>query len=200
MGHLKINFTSEGKNVAEPPLIHGKVAKLQLLQRKYWTNRIEQIDVEGEDYVLSFDIDSIEGEVDWVNATYPNEEVKGKVLELIYYKEQFDKLEKVTSEIAQCTYNDRYKLSSLGKEAIRIIESTSESKYFPDFKFEKEDAIESISHTLNKEVDMLQSYTKPNDSERRKIDALYEATSHLSNDIHGFQMHLEHFDVNSAVK
>ncbi|GGK89657.1 hypothetical protein ACD591_08035 [Rufibacter glacialis] len=196
MGNLKLRFLSNGQNIAEPPHISNKVGQMQSLQRRYGTNKIEELEVEGDDFVLEIDTDILERDIEWEKLIYPNEIIKGKVLELIYYKEVSDKLSKILSEITSTYFDDRYNLARLGNEAIKIIENTKESKFFADLQLNKEDAIDDISHTLNKEVDILTTFIKQKDSQKRKNESLSEAKSYLSTNIYSFKLTLEHIEVN----
>ncbi|MBF9254358.1 hypothetical protein I2I11_13715 [Pontibacter sp. 172403-2] len=200
MGKIKIKFTSDGQDITEPPYFFNKVGKIQSLQRRYWTNKIEEIEIPGDNLLFEFDIDNIERDIDWGNQGYPSEIIKGKILEIIYYKEQSDKLDKILSEISSCTFDDRYNLDRLGNQAIEVINALNESRYFPDINFNKVNAIGRIHHTLNKEVEILTSYIKHKDSQRRKNEALSEAKRHLNSDINSFKISLEYFDVNKKEK
>lgn len=196
MGKFKVVFLYNGINIEQLPIdtIFGKHP--QKFQLKFNTDKMSQIDFEGDDYELNFDIDNLSMDMDWSSLNYPNDVVKGKVLEIIYYKSIQDRLTELIGEIRNCRYEDKYKLESYGINAKSIISNIKDSIYLKGLFINKVEGVNAISHTIFQEVGRLIRYSKDKDSQKSKNKALFDAIRHLVDDIQSIVTHLEYYDVN----
>jgi len=195
MGKFKVRFLHNGVEIGEPPYIMNKVGKMQHFQSTYGTSKMSEIEFEGDDFTMDFEIDALNDTIDWDNQNYPNESVKGKVKEIAYYRDISNKIRVIEGKIQSCRFDDSYKLTSLGKEVVDIINNTKEPEHLLDMHLYKIDAIGNIHYTLDKEVKMI-SYVKWNASKKKKDDVMDRAIRRLLQDVSMFRTHVEYFKVN----
>jgi len=191
MGHIKIRFFAKGINLENDPT-SVKWGKVQSLQREYSTSKMQEIEVINGDFYFDFDIDQISGIIDWENLNYPDENIKGKIFEIIYYGEKSKNLEKILEDIEKC--NGGYELEALGQKAINIIKDVVDSRFFPSLKLWQASTIGNIEYTNNKEIRRANRHSSS--SNKRKNEALRDAKDKLAWDINEFKSRLDNFDTN----
>lgn len=196
MGNLKYRFLKNGVDLSIPPYNFAETGKAQYLRGKYWISKIEEIEVNGDDFVVDFDIDHLDETIEWDQIAYPNDETKAKVIEVLYYKEIRDNLNDILRKINGVTFSESYYLARYGREAIDIIQSTAVSKSFPSLILDKDEPVAALLHTIGKEVEIAESI-RNSSSQRSKDSALNSAKRHLTNDITFFKVHLDVLDVNA---
>jgi len=163
---------------------YGKgLAKLQYFQRKYRMDIIEQIHIPEEDCHININIQDLDQEIDWDSLPLPNEKVRQIIRSLEHYQYLSEELDRILSEIRYITYEKKYDLNRLGRQAIAIISSFRPCEHFENIHTDKSISIKDISYTLDKEVEILITYVKQRASQKRKNDALYDARRHLTNTI-----------------
>ena len=124
MGQLNVRFFSKGKELGQIPneendLEFDKEALMQGLKNKYNIYKMNEIEFEGEDFYIDIDLDQIQNQsIDWEAQDYPNNEVKGKVLEIVYYQDINRKLKKIIDEIGGCKIEDSHIIEKKGREAL----------------------------------------------------------------------------------
>ena len=168
-----------------------EIAKLQYFQRKYRMDIIEQIDIPDGDYKITIDIKELDKKIDWDSLPLPNEKVRQIIKGLEYYQDLSERLDKILGQIRDINFDKRYELVRLGKQAIAITSSFQPCEHFDNILTNKKITIADISHTLNQEVKILTNYIKHCDSQKKKNEAIYDATRHLTSDIERFKLGLD---------
>jgi hypothetical protein len=203
MGQLNVRFFPKGKELGQIPneennIKFDKEALMQGLKNKYNIYKMNEIEFEGEDFYIDIDLDNVQAQsIDWEALDYPNDEIKGKVLEIVYYQYINQKLKRISDEIGMCRFEDRHLIYTKGQETIRILNNTKEeSNYLPYISTNPKICANRINYTVNqKEVRKLNSM-KPSASRKRKQQALNEAIRILQHEIKGFTMFLDDIQVN----
>lgn len=192
MGKLKIVFLANGRNVLLDPYVMDKVGQAQLLRSKYNIQKMEEIDVEGDNYFINIDLNEVDQEINWDEYQFPNVSVKKKVVQIHELHAISNSLNKIINELERCrSWEKRSKIDRLGHDAMQIIKDVNEKL---DLNGEKTYSLGMISHTLGKEVEMI-SYLKNRDSEKRKNNTVNEAIDRLIVDINMFKAHVDHYDL-----
>lgn len=186
MGKLKINYLHNGENV-EDDNFHEYMGYIQGFQRKYHTSVLNEVEFDGEDYTINLDIDELElkNGIDFNSYDYPSPELKDKVLEILYYKNVESQLKDVIKRISLSDFKNRYDIQHLAEKALKLIESTKDSEIFPALKFDREQSISALKHTINQELDIL-VHSKSNSSKKSQNENLNWAIRHLISDIESF--------------
>ncbi len=191
MGMINVKFFYQEKEIGEMP--GGTMEEQQAynmawhLTFKYGIDKMRKMEYEGEDLSLKFHIENIK-EINWESFEYPNETVRGKVLEIVYYTDIYTQLSKIEKDI-EC-FNPRFSntsLSTLGWQAIQIVEKVKKSKYLNLFMGHPHTSVLDIDHTLKKEVDAIRSINSRT-SKKRTEEIYKDAKRQLSNDVHMFAM------------
>lgn len=202
MGQLRVRFFSRGNEVGQNQNVENtefdKEALVQNLKRTYNIQKINEIEFEGENFYIDIDLDEIkEQKIDWESKEYPNAEVKGKVLELIYYQDVNQKLKRISDEIGRCRFEDRHLIDIKGKEAVRILNNMKEEpKYLPHLQTSPQIDADKIDYTVEQKEVRLLNDIKLSASKKRKREALNEAIHQLQHEIKGFTMFLDDIPVN----
>jgi len=199
MGKLKINFLSKGENV-EHSNFHKYRGYIQRYQRQYHTSTLNKIEFDGEDYEINLDVEHLENGIDFSSYEYPTLELKGKVLELLYYKDSESNFKDIIKSIEASNYSDRYDIKRLGQKALTLMESTRDSDIFPELQFDRERYIGDLKHTLNSEVDILVNYTKSSSSKKSQNESVQSAVKHLLSDIRFFMIPFDNLIIKDASK
>jgi hypothetical protein len=194
MGKIVLRFFYQGKNVNEEPYDNAAIDVQNRLWGKYNFDKIQELEVDGGDFLIDFEIENVVQGIDWEAVNYPNDTIKGKIADIIYFKPIYDALAKIKDSIDHCSFAMRYDLDGLGEKAILEATKMEDGVYFK-FSFEKERFLGDIRHTLNKEVKSLLDIDH-NISKKRKEEALYDAKKHLSDDIKFFIISFELMNIN----
>jgi len=195
MGKLNIRFFFEGTEVGTIYTDEMKLAPMYYYKGHFNMKKMEEIEFEGENFNLDFDLNELKNTTNWEELKYPNEQVKGKVLEIVYYSEIKNVINKLLEKIHRCRFEDRYELGKLGQQAIEIINKTKPNLFLKNQNLFAGDTVGNIKYTLDKEVEMLNE-TKFTASKKRKQEVLDDAKKHLTDDIKRFSFHLDQFEVN----
>lgn len=172
-----------------------EIATLQHFRRKYRFDIIESIELD-DDFTITIDIKDLSQKIDWKSLTLPNEKVRQIIRDLEHYQDLSEQLDKILGDLHSKNFDKRNEIGQLGVRAIDIISSFIPGEHFNNFLGNKGVSIQEIQHTLNKEVDILTSYVRDKDSQKRKNEALNDAVRHLKRDIQGFKIGLDHIELN----
>jgi len=194
MGKLIIKFESNGKDAFDPMGEFQHAARAQYLMGKYDVYKMREIEIPGEDYTMSFDMVTVGDTIDWLALDYPSEEVRGKVREVMYYKDIASQLDKILEHVQGCRFEENYQMEGWALDAISIIENVKPPEYV-NVNLHGGDTVGNIKYTINKEVNMLKYY-KSKDSKKRKDEAMYDAKKHLNQDISAFSRRLKNYSPN----
>ncbi|MCC6583151.1 MAG: hypothetical protein IT271_05565 [Chitinophagales bacterium] len=201
MGKLIIQYISSGKAISDmsnDELIRDmNIGKMQGYQFKYHTSKMNEIEFNGNDFniLLDMDILSWPPNVDWKNLDYPNEEVKGKVLEIIYYRDIHHKIEDEMNKIRNADFKSKYAIRSSAERILQIIQKIEKPKYLSKVDLYLEIYRDNLAHTINKEVSYL-AIVKHSASQKKKDEAISDAVRHIESDILGLPFRLRDIDVN----
>lgn len=195
MGKLEVNLVSDKIDINKPSYEFQQEAKKQHLEIMYNVANMNEIELDGEDFILNINIDQIQDSIDWKNFKYPNIKVKGKVLAIVDYKNISAQLKKIIENIDSCRFENRYELDRLGNKVIDIIKEMKESPFIKIKFLAKDVNIGDISHSIKNEVKSLLNI-KHSESIRTKNEYLYNAKKHLISDIESFKYWIEHYNVN----
>lgn len=203
MGQLKIRFYSKGSEIGktsypEEDVSMEEIGLLQHLEEKYNINKMKEIEFEGKDFYIDINLDEIQnGFIDWEKKDYPNGEIKGKVLEIVYYQDILNRLKQIEQEINGVNIDNSYKLESLTRKAIKILnEEMKEPNYLPNTIAFQEMTIKYLENTLRKEVGLLNEIIKTGKSDKQKKKVLNDAQNKLIDDIRQFTFHLKNLKTN----
>ncbi len=195
MGKLNIRFFIEGIEFGTAYIDEMKLGPMYYYKGIYNMANMEKLEFEGEDFNFDIYLNEPQNGIDWEKQTYPNELVKGKVLEIVYFADIANQIKKLLENITNCRFENKYDLSGFARQAMQLIQKSEPSKYFADLKSYNVNNFASIEHTLGKEVQNLNE-TKESASRSRKQDALSEAKSYLKSDINEFLSPLQRYEVN----
>jgi hypothetical protein len=154
--------------------------------------KMKDIEFEGENFNLDFEINQLRDGIHWEELNYPNEQVKQTVLEIVYYAEIENMIKELLKEI-EASYTG-YELNKLGTKAIKIIGEIKPVFFLKNHNFFIIDTINSIRYTLNREVRILNE-TKLSSSKARKQEVLNDARNHLIKDITLFLNRINQYSV-----
>jgi hypothetical protein len=198
MGKLKINFLYKGGNVEDNPF-HQWMGYIQKYQRKYHTSTLNLLEFDGENYQINLDVEQLDNGVDFSSFNYPSQELKNRVIELLYYKDLEFEFRNIIKLISSSEYNDRYEIRALGEKATKLMTQIKDSEIYPELKFERERYIGDIKHTLNQEVEILIKYTKNSSSKSSQRESLNSAVKHLLDDIKFFMIPFDCLKINNVL-
>jgi len=202
MGKLNVKFLYEGQDVKELPEEQRFEINPLWFEIQYNTDKINEIEFDGDDHTIGIDFQNLSNDFNWNSIEYPNQMVKEKVLEIVYYRSIQTRLEKILHDILICRFDkrrdDRYELESLADSALNILNNTKESEYFQMINAKINDGIRNINHTINAEVKHVIKYTKHNASEKQKIRDMNDAKRHLKSDLGDVIHWLKYYKVNDG--
>lgn len=194
MGNLKIEFYYDGVNLNNDNY-NIKVGLMQSFQRKYNTSKMCELNFIGNDFIIKIDINDSDKNLDWEGYIYPNETVKNKVVEIAYYSEIANQLIKLSNSIVEIDLKNLYELEDIANTAIKIVNECDESKRLHNHSFSKNEAINSVKHTINNEIKILNNL-KNSYSLSKKNSYLNNGKKKLSNDLREIIFSLKHFNCN----
>lgn len=175
MGKIKVSFQDERDGL------------------KYGINKIQEINLEGQD----FNIDFPDTSIDWDSINYPNEKIKGKILEIIYFTGLSNQLKEISNKIKLTSSIDD--LSTYANSANHIMKGMKSSQYFKEVYMG--DEISRIEYTLRKNVSQIpDEKPKKNGEAKRDYERTFsKASGNLVLDIDSLTNRLDSFNVNIEI-
>ena len=200
MGKITFNFKWRDDDISKYGINTPAIATLNIFKRKYKIDDIEQILYEGDDFTISIDIKDLEDKINWDMLPLPNEKIRQIFRDLEHYQDLSKKLDYALSDMKFINYDRRYELKEIGERAIHIISLFKPGEYFDNTLPNKDISIADITHTLNKEVNILITYIKTKDSQKRKDEAVKEAKNYLTSDIERFKIGLDNIKLKEKME
>jgi hypothetical protein len=194
MGHIKARLLLNGESIIGksygsdiPSEVRTAWTKFRLLSDKYGIEQLEKIPTKGDDFFIDIHGDEPGDSIDWDNLAYPSEHVRELVKVFVERHPFAQQLDRILSDIGSVTFENRYALPRLGKQALEIAEKVPASQLISYDDMRKSQVFSATHHTLGKEVEMLTSM-KASDSKASKERMLSSAIRHLYSDIDIFRM------------
>jgi|GEM_PF-7084847 hypothetical protein len=158
MGKLNFDFVYDGLTIEEIWSRRSYLSQFLLIQHLkhiYNVPKLNEIEIEGEDQLIKIDIAEIKEDVDvdLESINFPDDFVKGKMLEIKYYRKISDELIQIEQAIACCTIEDLKKVLTLASNAIQLIKTTASSSYLSDIELNRDFFVNNLNHILSDDLD-----------------------------------------------
>ncbi|MBK9672331.1 MAG: hypothetical protein IPO70_08755 [Bacteroidetes bacterium] len=195
MGKFKVRLMNEGIDTSQMSQIYQYgIPTLQgasnYLMEKYSIRKINELEFEGDDINVDFEITPQTDFLDWDKINYPNDIIRGKVFEIFYFTEKYFVIKRIINKLNGSVHT-KYSLERIADEAIREINTVKDGKFL--FLTHYGSMAEgNIRYTVGREVARITG-KKAKRNQRSDED---RAASQLKEDISDFAHRLMNYDVN----